>query len=61
MGKEVADVDGNTEDRSDTVSVFNGPAPVIHEFGSEEEEIEAVSAWILELAEKGAGPVQRGL
>jgi hypothetical protein len=24
LGPQVADVDGNTEDRSDTVSVFNG-------------------------------------
>ena len=27
LGPEVADVDGNTEDRRGTVSVFNGPAP----------------------------------
>ena len=29
LGPEVTDVDGNTEDRSDTVSVFNGPPPEI--------------------------------
>ena len=29
LGPEVTDVDGNTEDRSDTVSVFNGPPPII--------------------------------
>ena len=29
LGPEVTDVDGNTEDRSDTVSVFNGPPPTI--------------------------------
>ena len=29
LGPEVTDVDGNSEDRSDTVSVFNGPPPVI--------------------------------
>ena len=28
LGPEVTDVDGNSEDRSDTVSVFNGPPPV---------------------------------
>ena len=29
LGPAVTDVDGNTEDRSDTVSVFNGPPPVV--------------------------------
>ena len=29
LGPELSDVDGNTEDRSDTVSVFNGPQPMI--------------------------------
>ena len=29
LGPEVTDVDGNSEDRSDTVSVFNGPPPTI--------------------------------
>ena len=29
LGPVVTDVDGNSEDRSDTVSVFNGPPPVI--------------------------------
>src|SRR5207244_11268675 len=38
LGPEVADVDGNSEDRSDTVSVFNGPPPTIHSLKSESEE-----------------------
>ena len=29
LGPEVNDADGNSEDRSDTISVFNGPPPVI--------------------------------
>ena len=32
LGPEVADVDGNTEERRGTVSVFNGPAPAIETF-----------------------------
>ena len=36
LGPAVTDVDGNTEDRSDTVSVFNGPPPTIHSLKSEE-------------------------
>jgi hypothetical protein len=34
----VTDVDGNSEDRSDTVSVFNGPPPIVHSLKSESEE-----------------------
>src|SRR5207244_6111845 len=29
LGTEVTDVDGNVENRGDTVSLFNGPAPTI--------------------------------
>ena len=36
LGPEVTDVDGNSEDRSDTVSVFNGPPPTIRTLKSEE-------------------------
>lgn len=46
LGPEVSDVDGNTEDRRGTVSVFNGPAPVIQSFASRNEEIAAVAAWL---------------
>ena len=31
-------MDGNSEDRSDTVSVFNGPLPTIQRFKNEDEE-----------------------
>ena len=46
LGPEVSDVDGNTEDRSGTVSVFNGPGPVVQSFASRDEEIAAVAAWL---------------
>ena len=32
LGPVVTDVDGNSEDRSDTVSVFNGPPPAVQLF-----------------------------
>src|SRR5687767_13065136 len=38
LGPVVTDVDGHSEDRSDTVSVFNGPLPTIHSLKSEREE-----------------------
>jgi hypothetical protein len=55
LGPTVTDVDGNSEDRSDTVSVFNGPSPIIRQLGSEEEETEAVAQWIT--AQRGTGVV----
>ena len=45
-GSILIDVDGNSEDRSDTISVFNGPPPAIHSFKSESEEIKTVGNWI---------------
>ncbi len=46
LGPEVADVDGNVENRKGTVSVFNGPAPVVNGYKTEDAEIEAVGDWI---------------
>jgi len=53
LGPEMTDVDGNKEDRSDTVSVFNGPPPVIQVLNSETAEIEAVGNWLAEQAKSG--------
>ena len=46
LGPEVSDVDGNTEDRRGTVSVFNGPAPAIQSFADRKLEKDAVAAWL---------------
>ncbi len=52
LGPALADVDGNLEDRRGTVSVFNGPAPIIQVLGSAEQEREEVSSrlqgWLAE-------------
>jgi hypothetical protein len=61
LGPEVADVDGNSETRSDTISVFNGPAPVIRALKSEDEEAKAVGAWIAELSKAGVLPHEFGV
>lgn len=53
LGPVVSDVDGNSKDRSDTVSVFNGPPPIIYTFKDEGEEIKAVGNWIAEQAKSG--------
>ena len=61
LGPEVSDVDGNTDDRKDTVSVFNGPAPVIQILASENEEIKTVSAWLSEKLKAGVAPHEFGI
>ena len=53
LGAEVTDADGNKEDRSHTISVFNGPVPDIRVLQSEKEEAAQVAAWIREHAAKG--------
>lgn len=54
LGPSVADVDENIERRDDTVSVFNGPDPVLRALPSEKEEVEHVGEWL-------AGQVAEGL
>ncbi|MDX5365259.1 MAG: UvrD-helicase domain-containing protein [Alphaproteobacteria bacterium] len=61
LGPEVSDVDGNVENRRDTVSVFNGPPPVIRTVGSDAEESSAVEAWISEQAAAGLLPHEIGI
>jgi mRNA-degrading endonuclease RelE of RelBE toxin-antitoxin system len=48
LGPEISDVDGNTESRRGTISVFNGPEPIIKTFETEDEERQAVGEWLLE-------------
>jgi hypothetical protein len=61
LGPEITDVDGNSEDRSDTVSVFNGPPPLIRVFADESQEIAAVAAWLAEQSKAGVLPHEFGL
>jgi superfamily I DNA/RNA helicase len=61
LGPVVIDVDGNTEDRSDTISVFNGPPPTICSLRSESEEIKTVAQWIVERSKAGVLPHEFGV
>jgi superfamily I DNA/RNA helicase len=61
LGPELADVDGTVENRSHTVSVFNGPPPDIRIAASEAEEIDSVAAWIQERVADGVVPNEIGL
>ena len=61
LGPEMSDADGNIERRNDTVSVFNGPAPEIHTFGTQEDEIAYVSSWIASRVKEGVAPHEVGI
>lgn len=53
LAPELADVDGITEERRGTISVFNGPAPAISIHDTPEEEAAAVGKWIKGLLNDG--------
>ncbi len=56
LGLEVADVDGNKEDRRGTISIFNGPVPEVRVFKSTQEETAAVAGWLRARREEGYHP-----
>ncbi len=58
---EVSDVDGNTESRRGTVSVFEGPPPEIRVARSLEEERAWVAAWLRDRLREGYAPEQIAL
>ena len=61
LGPEVADVDGNTEVRSGTVSVFNGAEPAIVVSDSVKDETDTVAAWLSKMAESDLAPEEISL
>lgn len=61
LGPTMTDVDGNIEDRRDTVSVFSGPAPVIQSLKDEKSEAKVVGTWIAEQVEAGLLPHEIGV
>lgn len=61
LGDQVVDVDGNTETRSDTVSVFNGPPPLIRVVKTSAEEAKLVGAWLAEQISTGLPPESFGV
>ena len=61
LGPELSDVDGNTEERGGTISVFNGPPPIVRVLESPEEERKAVAAWLRERQGEGVVPQEMGV
>ena len=58
---ELADVDGNSESRRGTISVFNGAEPVIETFTDPDQEASAVGSWIAERIAEGVPPHEIGV
>ena len=56
LDSEIADVDGNSERRDGTISLFNGPPPNIRTFEKEGDERAAVIAWLQDRLGDGLAP-----
>lgn len=61
LSRTIADVDGREEDRRGTVSVFNGPSPVISLHDTPEQESAAVAAFIQSALADGTHPEEIGI
>ncbi|MBI4524723.1 MAG: UvrD-helicase domain-containing protein [Deltaproteobacteria bacterium] len=61
LGPELSDVDGITEIRVGTISVFNGPAPEVRILKSPDEECQKVSEWLRDRNNQGVVPHEIGV
>jgi mRNA-degrading endonuclease RelE of RelBE toxin-antitoxin system len=61
LGPSVSDLDGNKEDRTDTVSVFNGPPPAFQVCDSQSLESDHVATWMKSRVEAGFKPHEFGV
>ena len=61
LAPKLSDVDGNTEERRGTISVFNGPKPVITVCGGQEEETRAISKWLSDRISESVLPHEMGV
>lgn len=61
LDAKITDVDGNEEDRSGTISVFNGAKPTIEVCGSVLQECERIADWLRDLTDSGVKPQEIGI
>jgi mRNA-degrading endonuclease RelE of RelBE toxin-antitoxin system len=61
LASELSDVDGNTEERRGTVSVFNGPKPTIFTSSTPQAEVEVAATWLKERVGEGVQPHEIGI
>lgn len=61
LDPRLSDADGNTELRDNTISVFNGCAPLIMITDNENDEIDTVGCWIEDRIKEGVEPHEIGV
>lgn len=61
LDPEISDMDGNMEKRTDTISVFNGPVPVLSTNDNQQDEIDAVATKLKEWVADGVLPYEIGI
>ena len=61
LNNEMSDLDGNLQDRSSTISVFNGPAPNVQKFASEQAEIDGIGQWVRDRLAEGVATHELGI
>ena len=61
LPRQIRDVDGYEDSRVGTISVFDGPEPIVRSFADEEEEIAFVGDWLRAMVEGGARPEEIGV
>lgn len=61
LPESISDVDGNSEGRRGTVSVFNGPPPEIAVFHDSDQEVSAVGKWLAARLAEGVEPHEIGV
>jgi superfamily I DNA/RNA helicase len=61
LDPEVSDVDGNVESRKGTISVFNGPEPIVRGYINADTEGQAVGLWLKHCASSGVLPQEIGI
>jgi superfamily I DNA/RNA helicase len=61
LGPELSDVDGITEERAGTISVFNGPSPEIRVLKNPDAETQTVGEWLRDRNSQGVVPNEIGV
>jgi superfamily I DNA/RNA helicase len=61
LPRQIRDVDGYEDSRAGTISVFDGPEPIVRSFAGEQEEIAFIGDWLRSMVEGGARPEEIGV
>jgi superfamily I DNA/RNA helicase len=61
LPREIRDVDGYEDSRAGTISVFDGPEPIVRSFAEEQEEIAFVGDWLRSMIEGGMRAEEMGV